>query len=154
MGRPSKATPERIAAFCAAVAASGGNITRGCEAVGLDRVTVYRWRADNEEFARLWDEAKAIGIEALEDEATRRAFEGSEKPVFYMGDECGTIREYSDTLAIFLLKGAKPERYRDNAKVDLTSSDGSMTPASDSERAARAAAILAGVKGREGGDEE
>lgn len=153
MGRPSKATPEKMAAFCAAVATAGGNITRGCEAIDVNRMTVYRWRDEDPEFAAAWDEAKRIGIEGLEDEAMRRAFEGTEKPVFHLGMQCGTIREYSDTLTIFLLKGAKPEKYRDNAKLDLTSSDGSMSPAAtDTEVAARAAALLAQAAQRDGED--
>lgn len=82
-------------------------------------MTAYRWRTEDEAFARAWDEAKAIGLDALEDEATRRAFEGCDKPVFHQGVKCGTIREYSDTLAIFLLKGGKPEKYRENSKVEL-----------------------------------
>jgi hypothetical protein len=31
-----------------------------------------------------------------------------------------TIKEYSDTLAIFLLKAHAPEKYRENSKVELT----------------------------------
>jgi hypothetical protein len=113
-----KVTPEKKAAFCAALAASGGNVTRACEAIDVARLTAYRWRADDETFAADWDEAKAIGLEALEDEATRRAFEGTQKPVYYLGAQVGTIQEYSDTLAIFLLKGGKPDKYRDNAKIE------------------------------------
>ena len=63
---------------------------------------------------------KRIGAEALEDEATRRAAEGVDEPVFHQGAQVGTIRKYSDTLAIFLLKGAMPEKYRDNAKLELS----------------------------------
>jgi transposase-like protein len=114
-----KVTPERKAAFCAALAEAGGNVSRACEAVDVTRMTAYRWRTEDEAFARAWDEAKAIGLDALEDEATRRAFEGCDKPVFHQGVKCGTIREYSDTLAIFLLKGGKPEKYRENSKVEL-----------------------------------
>lgn len=33
--------------------------------------------------------------------------------MFYQGEQCGTIREYSDTLAIFLLKAHKSEKYRE-----------------------------------------
>jgi hypothetical protein len=114
-----KVTPEKKSAFCAALAASGGNVARACEAIDVARITAYRWRADDPEFAKAWDEAKAIGLDALEDEATRRAFEGCEKPVFHQGTMCGTVREYSDTLAIFLLKGGKPEKFRETSKVEL-----------------------------------
>ena len=76
-------------------------------------------RAADVDFAARWDEAKRIGAEALEDEAVRRAARGVDEPVFHQGAQVGTVRKYSDTLAIFLLKGAMPEKYRDNAKLEL-----------------------------------
>jgi len=36
--------------------------------------------------------------------------------VSYQGQECGTVRRYSDTLSIFLLKGAMPEKYEDRVE--------------------------------------
>lgn len=128
-------------------------MSRACEAVDIARMTAYQWRENDPAFAQAWDRAKAIGVEALEDEATRRAFEGTEKPVFHQGLECGTIREYSDTLAIFLLKGGKPEKYRENSKVDLTSSDGSMATTDSTQRATRAAALLKLAQARKALDE-
>lgn len=76
------------------------------------------------EFAKAWDEAKILGLDKLEDELLRRAHDGVEKPVFYKGRKLKhTIREYSDTLGIFLLKGGKPEKYRERVEhsgsVDL-----------------------------------
>ena len=58
------------------VATSGGNVARACEAVDICRMTAYEWRSEDEDFAASWDHAKQIGLDALEDEATRRAFEG------------------------------------------------------------------------------
>ena len=44
----------------------------------------------------------------------RRAVEGVEEPVgWYKGEAGGVVRKYSDTLLIFLLKGRKPEMYRE-----------------------------------------
>lgn len=111
-----KLTPERKAAFCAALAASGGNVSRACEAVDIARMTAYEWREADGEFAAAWDRAKAIGLDALEDEATRRAFEGFDKPIVHQGIITETVKEYSDTLAIFLLKGGKPEKYKDRVE--------------------------------------
>ena len=34
---------------------------------------------------------------------------GTEKPVFYQGEVCGTVREHHDTLLIFLLKAKRRE---------------------------------------------
>ena len=53
----------------------------------------------------------------LEPEAIRRAVEGVEKAVYYQGEPVGTVREYSDTLLIFLLKGWKSDRYKERREV-------------------------------------
>ncbi|SFO43588.1 hypothetical protein [Nitrosospira briensis] len=81
---------------------------------------MYEWRDAFAEFAAAWDKAKQLGIDALEDEAHRRAFEGNVKPVFHQGMECGAVREYSDTLGIFLLKAHKPNKYRENAHLHVS----------------------------------
>jgi hypothetical protein len=55
-----------------------------------------------------------MAAEALEAEAIRRGFEGVEEPVgWYKGQPGGYITRYSDTLLIFLLKGALPNKYKD-----------------------------------------
>ena len=36
------------------------------------------------------------------------------RPVFHQGKEIGSIREYSDTLLIFMLKARRPATFRDN----------------------------------------
>ena len=144
-------TPEKEIAFLAALAATC-SVTRACEAAGMGRRTAYEWREADPEFAARWEKAKRLGAEALEDEGARRAMEGVDEPVFYKGDECGTVRKYSDTLLIFLLKGAMPEKYRDNSKVELTGANGGPVQISDTERAAKIAAILAAAKARKDGD--
>ncbi|MHC5536960.1 hypothetical protein ACYOEI_01645 [Singulisphaera rosea] len=53
-------------------------------------------------------------MDTLESEARRRALDGVEKPVFYRGQKCGAIREYSDALLMFLMKAARPERFRES----------------------------------------
>lgn len=147
-----KVTPEKKAAFCAALVASGGNVARACEAVDVTRMTAYRWRQDDKEFAQAWDEAKAIGLDALEDEAVRRAYEGVDKAIVYKGEITDTVKEYSDTLMIFLLKGGKPEKYREKTSMELTGANGGPVQISDTERAAKIAAILAAAKARKDGD--
>lgn len=87
-------------------------------------MTAYNWRSENPEFAQQWESAKEAGVDALEDEARRRAFEGTSEPIFHQGMECGTIQKYSDTLTIFLLKGARPEKYRERVSTELTGKDG------------------------------
>jgi hypothetical protein len=58
-----------------------------------------------------WQQADA-GVDLLEAELHKRAFEGVERPVYYKGEQVGTWRFYSDALAMFLLKAHRPERYR------------------------------------------
>ena len=96
-----------------------GNVTAAAAVAKCDRCRVYRWKQDPQ-FAMDMAAAAEEAAEHLEAEARRRAVEGTEKPVFHKGVKCGTIREYSDLLLIFLLKGAKPEKYRENHSVDLS----------------------------------
>lgn len=108
----AKMTPEKMAAFCAALASGAGRVDRACQVVGITRQTAYMWRRDNQAFAAEWDQARAIGLDSLEDEAIRRAYEGVERQVM-VGGQLTSVRDYSDLLTIFLLKGARPERYRE-----------------------------------------
>ena len=114
-----KISEEKKMAFLT-VLAETCNVSRAAKAIGISRITVYEWRDAFAEFAAAWDKAKQLGVDALEDEAHRRAFEGNEKAVYHQGTECGVIREYSDTLAIFLLKAHKPAKYRENAHLNIT----------------------------------
>jgi len=112
-------TPVKRAAFLS-VLAECCNVGRACAAVGITRVCAYEWRSKDPAFTKAWEQALQIGLSALEDEAHRRAFEGVDDPVFHQGEQCATIKKYSDTLAIFLLKAHNPDKYRDNAKLELS----------------------------------
>ena len=93
-----------------------GNVTAAAKAARVTRTTAYDERERSKEFAAAWKEAVEAAIEGMELEAHRRAVKGTLKPVFYKGDVCGKIREYSDTLLIFMLKAHKPEKYRDTVE--------------------------------------
>ena len=90
------------------------NVSAACRMAGLPRSCVYDWRGADPEFAADWAAAVELGCDALEDEAVRRGCEGSLRPVFYRGKEVGAVREYSDTLLIFMLKARRPARFHDN----------------------------------------
>lgn len=95
-----------------------GNIRTACEATGTVRRTVYKWQEHDAAFSAEFGQAQAEAVEALEREAYRRAVEGVEEPVTAAGRGIvGYTRRYSDTLLIFLLKGAAPHKYRE--RVDL-----------------------------------
>ncbi len=96
MPRMTRATRKKR--FLAALAA-GHSVKTAADAAGIARQTVYRWRQEDEDFARAWDDAVEDGTDLLEDEALRRALEGS------------------DTMLIFLLKARRPEKYRDTHRV-------------------------------------
>lgn len=104
--------------FLSALAESG-NVSHACLQVQIARSTAYEARERHEEFAAAWDEAVEFAADAMELEARRRAVEGTDEPVFYKGMKVGTIRRYSDTLLIFLLKAARPTKYRERVQLDI-----------------------------------
>lgn len=91
-----------------------GNVTLSARLIGLGRSRAYDYRAEDKEFAALWEEAEAEAADLLEEEARRRAVAGVENPVFHKGEIVGHVTSYSDLLLIFLLKGLRPEKFRDN----------------------------------------
>lgn len=97
--------------------AETGNITKACRTARVPRRTVYDWREADPAFAKLWDEAIDIATDALEAEARRRAVEGWKEPVFHQGKRVGVIRKYSDRMLEILLKGHRPEKFRE--RVDM-----------------------------------
>jgi hypothetical protein len=89
-----------------------GNVGLACMRAGIHRQTAYQARALHPEFARAWAEAKAHAVDRLEAEAYRRAVIGVERKKL-LGKRIITVREYSDQLLMFLLKGERPEKFRD-----------------------------------------
>src|SRR4051812_24697219 len=101
MSTPKKDHQE---AFLAAYR-QNGNVTRSCEAAGVDRAAYYKWLERDPEFVDVVQLAKEESIENLEAIARARA------------------EESSDTLMIFLLKGLKPEMYRDTHRHEHANAD-------------------------------
>lgn len=97
---------------------NGGHVANACKAVKIGRRTAYDWRDQDAEFANRWDDIVGASLDDLEQEAYRRAYHGVERPVFYQGAECGSIREYSDSVLMFILKAGRPEKYRDHYKIE------------------------------------
>jgi hypothetical protein len=79
-----KRTDAKVATFLERLA-EGFSVGGAAQAAGFDRVTAYRWRAADPEFAAAWDAARETGSDALEDEARRRACEGVQKLVLHQG---------------------------------------------------------------------
>jgi hypothetical protein len=94
------------------------NISRAAKASKIGRQTVYDWLENDPEFKKKYELANKIALGVIEDEATRRAIEGTSKPVFQGGKKVGTVKEFSDTLLIVLLKARAPEKYKDRQYVE------------------------------------
>lgn len=92
-----------------------GNMTFACKMSGVTRNTARGWAINDLEFKAIFEnDAKEAACDYLEKEAWRRATEGTMKPQYHQGKVCGFTREFSDTLLIFLLKGNRPEKFREN----------------------------------------
>lgn len=98
------------------------NVARAASVGGFSRTLAYYWRNLHVDFRDAWDAAIEESTDALVGESYRRAYEGTSKPVFYQGVECGAIQEFSDTLAIFLLKAHRRNVYGE--RVALTGENG------------------------------
>lgn len=96
-----KVTPQKQAKFCEKLA-EGWSVTAASKAIGVTTKTAYEWRKKDAEFAKAWDDAIESGTDALEDEAQRRAM------------------NTSDVLTIFLLKGRRPDKYRDRVDAHIS----------------------------------
>lgn len=99
--------------------AKHGNIGKALNVVNISRVELFKRRRDDAEFRAIFEEAHSIGIDACEDEANRRAINGVPEPVFFQGEKCGTVQKFSDTLLMFLLKGNKPEKFKDRSESNI-----------------------------------
>ena len=116
-------TPLRQQAFLKALTETA-SVIKACHRARVTRSVVYEWRDENKDFAKLWDAALDLASDVLEDEAVRRAHDGWLKPVYQKGRRVGTIREFSDSLLMFMLKARRPKRFRDNIKIDANVTGG------------------------------
>ena len=107
------------AVFLAEMAASGA-VSSAATRAGVGRTFVYAQRAADPAFAAAWDDALETATDAMEREAWRRGAKGVLKPVYQGGKKVGTIREYSDTLLIFMLKARRPARFRERVEQQHT----------------------------------
>lgn len=126
--RRAKLTTKKLGQFLEQLS-TNGNVTVSAEACNLARRTLYDLRSTDPEFAAAWDAAMEQAADHLEAEARRRAVDGWDEPVFYQGEQAGLVRKFSDTLLIFLLKGARPEKFRDRQQHEHTGPGGEPLPA-------------------------
>jgi len=116
MANRTSRTPKKEEAFFDALR-DGRSISAACLEAGITRSSAYLWRESDPAFRTKWGECVEEGTDRLEDEALRRARDGTEKPVYQGGKLVGTVREHSDTLMIFLLKARRPQKYKDRVAL-------------------------------------
>lgn len=95
------------------------NREAAAEAAGITPQATYtrKWM-DNPVFTRELERARDMAGEVLVAAAFRRAVTGTVRFTgWYQGTPGGIVREYSDILLIFLIKGALPERYGDRVQL-------------------------------------
>lgn len=134
-----------------------GTVTHAARAAGISRRTHYDWidsaDAESEIYKKAMQDAHEQGIDSLEREAVRRAVEGIDKPIIRDGQIVGTVKEYSDTLLIFMLKGAKPNKYRERFDVNTSNLSNDELNARISEYIRKVGiAAFTGGESKTGGD--
>jgi hypothetical protein len=124
MPTPVKMTKKRQGEFLQGLA-EGLSVSMSAKFASVGRSTAYDWRTKDKCFAALWDGAIEEGSDLLEDEAWRRAVNGTDRPVgFYQGVAGDVIKSYSDRLLIFLLKARRPSKFGD--KIETSTGENSM----------------------------
>lgn len=91
---------------------SCANVTIAAKIAGVTRQAVFYARSDDE-FAKAEKVAIDRGIDLVEASAFKSAVYGDLKPVYHQGILCGEVLEYSDAMRSLLLKGRRPEVYKD-----------------------------------------
>lgn len=135
------------------------NVSAAARACGVSPSTAYAHRQADQSFAEAWDEAIEECVDTLEAKLYERAVEGYEEPVVYKGQiattvtETGeikpvTIRKFSDTVGMFLLKGRRRRIYGDASSIELSGPGGKPIEMTDTERAKRLDALLTAARER------
>lgn len=94
-----------------------GIISDGTVAAGITYRTYHRWRKDDEVFNEDCKTAESMANDLMEREARRRAIDGFERPVIYQGEVTETYTDYSDSLLTTLMKGNRPEKYKERTQL-------------------------------------
>ena len=115
-----RSTAARARAFLAAYRKTC-NITASAKAAGIGPRQHYRWLEKYPKYGEAFARAQVVAADHLESVAIKRASVGWQEPVFYQGKACGKVRRYDGGLMQFLLRGAKPEKYR---QVEVTGAGG------------------------------
>lgn len=160
-GRPSTYTPEIAALICERLA-TGESLRAICRDDEMPpESTVRGWVLDDVKgFSAQYARARDIGLDALAEETLAIADtpqEGEETEQtddgykVKRGDMLGHRKLQVDTRK-WLLSKLAPKKYGEKTSMELTGANGGPVQISDTERAAKIAALLAAAKARKDGD--
>lgn len=108
-------TIDRQVAFLMAYS-DAGTVKAAAEQARVPRSTHQIWLKDPR-YQEAFSLAQELAGDLLEQEAIRRAAHGVPEPVFYRGEVVGAVKKYSDALLTFLLKGNRPEKFRERFDI-------------------------------------
>jgi hypothetical protein len=97
-------------AFVAAIR-RGASVCEACQAANVNRPYVYEARARDPAFRAAWAAAEEDAVDEVESLLLDRIRHGTPREVFYRGEQCGVIHEYSDALLLAFLRARRPERW-------------------------------------------
>lgn len=103
-----------------------GNVSDAARAAGISRITHYDWLKNDTDYAAAFAEARETAADYIEAEIYRRGVEGIEQPIFYKGEQVGSVQRYSDKLLIVLAKALRPEKFRDNLTISTAELDAAI----------------------------
>ncbi len=161
-GRPTDYLDE-YAEQATKLAAMGATDAEVADFFAVDVRTIYRWKHAHEAFCQALRVGKDIADDRVVRSLYQRAigYEQEEVKIFMpAGADEPVYAPYiakiapSDTAAIFWVKNRRPDEWRDRHEVDNTSSDGSMTPASNDAALAKITEKLDEIAKRAGTDSD
>lgn len=91
------------------------NVTIAARVAGVSREAVRLAREDKD-FVAKEKEAMEIGVDLVEASAFKSAVYGDMEPVYHKGILVGHVVKYSDKMRELLLKGRRPEVYKDKVE--------------------------------------
>jgi hypothetical protein len=97
--------------------AEGGRVCRACEALEWDFHKIRNRSRRDPKFRELYFRARSVGVKVMEEEAVRRAYEGVVVPKNMGKHGIVEVREYSDTLLMFILRASRPNKYREQKVI-------------------------------------
>jgi hypothetical protein len=96
-------------------------IAFACRCVNVSDESVRKWRKLEPAFDEAVKRALEIGEDSVLEAALTRAVDGVPKAIFGKEDQIiGVEMKYSDGLAEMLLKGFRPQRFREKQQIEVT----------------------------------